>query len=83
MAKKVYRVIARIGRKRNVIWESDAFDPTDGCVDYYNYKQALKARENHCMGLWRDGYSVTIDGRYHHIGKNLDGGHIEIVLCSK
>jgi hypothetical protein len=35
------------------------------------------------MDLWGAGYSVTTDGRYHHIGKNIDAGRIEIVLSSK
>ena len=51
MAKKVYRVVACIGRKRNIIFESTPFN--------------------------------TTGGRYHHIGKNIDGGKIEIFLYSK
>ena len=83
MAKKVYRVVACIGRKRNVIWESKAFDPTDGAEDYDAFKAAIHAREQHCMDLWGKGYSVTVGGRYYHIGKNLDAGRIEIFLYSK
>lgn len=83
MANKVYRVVACIGRKRNVIFESKAFDPTDGCADYDAFKETVRAREQHCMDLWGKGFSVTPDGRYHHIGKNIDAGRIEIVLSSK
>lgn len=83
MANKTYRVVACIGRKRNVIFESKAFDPTDGCADYDAFKEAVRAREQHCMDLWGKGFSVTNDGRYHHIGKNIDAGRIEIVLSSK
>ena len=82
MAKKVYRVVACIGRKRNVIFESKAFDATDGVSDMLAYHEARKAKEQHCMKLWRDGFSYTIDGRYHHIGKNIEGGKIEIFLYS-
>ena len=83
MANKTYRVVACIGRKRNVIFESKAFDPTDGCADYDAFKETVRAREQHCMDLWGNGFSVTNDGRYHHFGKNIDAGRIEIVLSSK
>ena len=83
MAKKIYRVIACIGRKRNIIFESKAFDPADGCADYDAFKEAIHAREQHCMELWSNGFSVTTDGRYHHIGKNIDAGRIDVILSSK
>ena len=83
MAKKVYRVVACIGRKRNVIFESKAFDPQDGAADEGAFKEAFRAREQHCMELWRNGFSVTTDGRYHHIGKNIEAGKIEIFPYSK
>lgn len=83
MKTKVYRVIAIIGRKRNVIFETKAFDATDGCADYDAFKAAIRFREQYCMDLWGKGYSVTTDGRYHHIGKNLDAGKIEVILCNK
>lgn len=83
MANKVYRVVACIGRKRNVIFESKAFKPTDGVADYNAFQTAIRAREEHCMKLWRDGFSCSIDGRYHHIGKNIEAGRIEIFLYSK
>lgn len=80
--QKVYRVVAVIGRKHNIVFESPVFDSMDGCADYDAYKAAVRAREQHCMDLWGKGYSVTTTGRYHHIGKNLDGGRIEIFLYS-
>ena len=83
MNTKVYRVVAVIGRKRNVVFQSKAFDPTDGCADYEAFKEAIRAREQHCMDLWGKGFSVTTDGRYHHIGKNIDAGKIEIFLNDK
>lgn len=83
MASKVYRVIACIGRKRNIIFESKEFDPANGCADYDAFKETIRAREQHCMDLWGAGYSVTNDGRYFHYRKNLDAGRIEIFLCSK
>ena len=83
MKTNVYRVIAIIGRKRNVIFESETFMENDGNADWKAWKDARDAREKHCMKLWRDGYSVTTDGRYHHIGKNIDGGRIEIFKYSK
>lgn len=83
MANKVYKVVACIGRKRNVIFESKSFDPTDGCAEYDAFKEAVRAREKYCMDLWRAGYSVTKDGRYYHIGKNIDAGRIEIDVYTK
>lgn len=83
MANKVYRVVACIGRKRNVIFESKEFDPSDGLADYEAFKETVRAREEHCMELWGLGYSVTADGRYHHIKKNWNAGRIDIVLSSK
>lgn len=83
MNTKVYRVVAVIGRKRNVVFQSKEFDPTDGCADYEAFKEAIRAREQHCMDLWGNGFSVTTDGRYHHIGKNIDAGKIEIFLNDK
>jgi len=80
---KVYRVVSRIGRKCTIIFESAAFDPTDGCADYDAYKSAIREREAYCMKLWGEGYSVTIDGRYHHIGKDLEAGKIEVYLYTK
>ena len=68
MAKKVYRVLSIIGRKRNVIWESKPFDIKDGDTDYETYNEAVRERNNHSMKLWEDG---------------VDGGRIEIALCSK
>jgi len=50
MANKVYRVIICIGRKRNVIFESKKFDPTDGCADYKAFKEAVRARKQYCNG---------------------------------
>ena len=83
MANKVYRVIARIGRKRNVVFESKPFDPADGCADYEMFKEAVRAREQHCMELWGKGFSVTNDGRLYHNVKNIDAGRIEIILLAK
>ena len=83
MAKKVYRVVACIGRKRNVIFESTTFDTTDGVADMAAWREAGKAKEQYCKKLWNDGFGVTMDGRYHHIGKNIDGGKIKIFLYSK
>lgn len=83
MAKKVYRVVAIIGRKRNIVWESKPFDEKDGDIDYETYYEAVRAKNDHCMKLWNEGYSYTNDGRYHHIGKNIEGGRIEIERCSK
>ena len=83
MKTKVYRVVAIIGRKRNVVYETAPFAETDGTADLNAWKDATRAREKHCMSLWNDGYSVTTDGRYHHIGKNIDGGRIEIFRYTK
>lgn len=83
MKTKVYRVVAVIGRKHNVVFESAKFAENDGDADWNAWKDANRARENHCMKLWREGYSVTTDGRYHHIGKNIDGGRIEIFRYTK
>lgn len=82
MAKKVYSVVACIGRKRNIIFQSAPFDTKDGVSHMNAYNEARKAKEQHCMKLWRDGFSYTTDGRYHHIGKNIEGGKIEIFLYS-
>ena len=81
--KKVYRVVAHIGRKRNIVWESVVFDANDGVADYAAYKDAVRAKTDHCTKLWRDGFSFTTDGRYHHIGKDIEAGRIEIERCSK
>ena len=83
MKTKVYRVVAIIGRKRNVVYETAAFVETDGTADRNAWKDATRAREKYCMSLWNSGYSVTTDGRYHHIGKNIDGGRIEIFRYTK
>ena len=83
MANKVYRVVSRIGRKTNFIWESKVFDTNDGTVYMNEYRNAVRAKSEHCMKLWADGYSFTNDGRYFHIGKNIDAGRIEILLYSK
>ena len=83
MANKVYRVVAYIGRKRNIIFESKAFDPADGCADYDAFKEAIHAREQECMKLWAAGFSVTTDGRYYHNGQNIDAGRIDVILSSK
>lgn len=80
---KVYRVIARIGRKRTVIFESEEFNPADGCSDYYAYKETVRAREQYCMALWGQGFSVTNDGRYIDTHRNIEAGRIEICLYSK
>ena len=82
MAKKVYRVVACIGKKRNVIWESKPFDTNDGGADMREFRNAEHAKSEHCLKLWREGYSVTADNRYHHIGKNIEAGRIEIFLYS-
>lgn len=81
--KKVYRVVATIGRKVNVIWESKPFDVTNGDVDMNEYRNAVREKSKYCMKLYADGYSYTNDGRYFHIGKNIDAGRIEIFLYSK
>lgn len=81
-SKKVYKVVAVIGRKRETIFKSASFNPADGLEDYNAYKSAVRAREEHCMALWGNGYSVTTDGRYQHIGKNINAGRIEIHLCA-
>ena len=83
MANKVYRVIARIGRKCNVVFESKPFDPAEGCADYETFRETVRAREKHCMDLWGKGFSVTTDGRFYHNGKNIDAGRIEIILLDK
>lgn len=83
MANKVYRVVSCIGRKRNVIWESKVFDANDGTASMNEYRNAVRAKYEHCMKLWADGYSFTNDNRYFHIGKNIDAGRIEIFLYSK
>ena len=83
MANKVYRVIACIGRKRNIVFESKAFDPADGCADYDAFKEAVQAREKHCMGLWGKGYSVNANGRFYHPEKKIDAGRIELILTTK
>lgn len=83
MANKVYRVVACIGRKRNVIWESKVFDTKDGDVYMNEYRNAVRAKNEYCMKLWDEGYSFTNDNRYFHIGKNIDAGRIEIFLYSK
>lgn len=82
MAKKVYRVVACIGRKRNTIYETKPFDTNDGNADWKAYSEARQEREKYCRKLWRDGFSYSTDGRYHHIGKNIEGGKIEIFLYS-
>lgn len=84
MSDKVYRVIACISRrKRNVIWESKVFDANDGTADMKEYRNAVRAKNEYCMKLRADGYSVTNDKRYFHIGKNIDAGQIDIFLYSK
>ena len=83
MANKVYRVVACIGRKRNRIYETAPFDTNDGNAYTNAYREAKRAKENYCMKLWHEGYSYTTDGRYHHIGKNIDAGRIEIFLYTK
>lgn len=83
MKTKVYRVIAIIGHKRNAIYTSETFAENDEKAERKAWKDALAAREKHCTKLWQDGYSVTTNGRYHHIGKNIDGGRIEIFKYSK
>lgn len=83
MANKVYRVVACIGRKRNIVFESKEFDPTDGCADYEAFKETVRAREKHCMDLWGKGYSVNAKGRFYHPEKNIDAGRIELILTTK
>jgi len=51
MAQKVYKVIVFVGRKRNVIFESKAFDPTDGHSDWAAFKEAAQARKQY----WGEG----------------------------
>lgn len=83
MANKVYRVVACIGRKRNRIYETAPFDTNDNDANMKAYRDAKRAKENYCMNLWREGYSYTKDGRYVHIGKNIEAGRVEIFLSSK
>lgn len=78
--KKLYRVVAVIGRKRNTIYETEPFDISDGNADYWAWKQARKAREEYTCGLWSAGYSVTTDGSYIHIGKGINAGRIEVCM---
>ena len=83
MAKKVYRVVAVIGRKSNIVFESSPFDASDGRADYNAFRQAIKEKDDHCLSLWREGYVLTWHGDYLHPEKNINGGRIEIIRCSK
>ena len=80
--KKVYRVVACIGRKRIVVWESNTFDARDETASFNAYKDATLAKDKYCLKLWKEGYSCTHDGFYHHIGKNTDAGQIKILRYS-
>lgn len=83
MANKVYRVIACIGRKRNVIFETKEFDTADGYADYFAFRKAFRTREDYCMKLWGDGFTIGTDGCFHNNQRNINAGRIDIVLCSK
>lgn len=82
-SKKLYKVVAVIGRRHNIIYQTKPFDTNDGKASYAARQEARQEMEKYCAKLWDEGYSRTIDGRYHHIGKNLDGGKIDIYLYSR
>ena len=73
MKTKVYRVIAIMGRKRNILWESAEFDGTDGTAEYVAFKQALREREKCSMRFLLAGRK-TIANREQSI---------DIIRCTK
>lgn len=64
MKTKFYRVVAVIGRKRNVIYETAPFAETDGTADWNAYKEAAAARSKHCskhcVSLLHNGANIEI-----------------------
>ena len=83
MASKVYRVVAIIGRKRNIVFESKPFDESDGEADMQAFRDARKAKEKYRMSLLADGYYVTNSGNFYHPQRKIDGGRFEVVRCTK
>ena len=80
---RIYKVVAVIGRKHNIIYETKPFDMNDGHSASVARQEANQERSKYCQELWDKGYSLSIDGRYHHIGKNLEAGRIEVYLYKK
>lgn len=81
--KKCYKVVACIGRRRNVIYETAPFNEGDGQASWNAWKDATREKEKYCMSLWAAGFSYTNHGTYHHIGKNIEAGRIQIFMYSK
>lgn len=83
MKTKVYRVVAIIGRTKNVIYETARFAETDGTADWNAFHDAREAQKTECMKLWKEGYAV--DTHYMIINRATGRmvGRIELERCTK